>query len=331
MRRLNLVALTALLALLLGSHGFCAAAESDMSSHTEGFVTANGKQLQYLDWGGSGPTLILIHGLGDNPHIFDDLAPAFSDRFHVIAYARRGHGRSDVGGPYDTATLTEDLRGVMDALQIEKAALVGWSMGGNEITQMAIQYPDRVDRIIYLDSYDTGEAEFQLAYEAIPSTLVEVPVGILSSYSAFQSYEWAVEFAGLDDIQRVDAYLRASVVRLPDGNVKYRMSNEVAGEMLASLWSNPPRNYARIHVPVLAIYAESAFDLNTSDAMRRREAVAWERRFMAPLRIHSVARIRRELPTARILTVPGSHSSFFITGRERVADAMQSFLLERTP
>src|SRR5271165_6426931 len=81
-----------------------------------GIVNANGVRLNYLDWGGSGPPLILIHGLGDNPHIFDDLAPAFTDRFRVVAYARRGHGQSEAKAPYDTATLTEDLRGLMDGL-----------------------------------------------------------------------------------------------------------------------------------------------------------------------------------------------------------------------
>jgi hypothetical protein len=71
------------------------------------FVNVNGVRLQYLDWGGSGAALIFIHGLGDSPHAFDDIARAFRDRFRTIAYARRGHGRSQAKGPYDHATLTE--------------------------------------------------------------------------------------------------------------------------------------------------------------------------------------------------------------------------------
>ena len=53
---------------------------SDLSPHRTGFVAANGIRLNYLDWGGSGPVLILIHGLRNNPHFFDDFAPAFTDR-----------------------------------------------------------------------------------------------------------------------------------------------------------------------------------------------------------------------------------------------------------
>src|SRR5215472_18897234 len=128
---------------------------SDPSPHKNGFVTANGIRINYLDWGGSGPTLILIHGLGDNPHLYDDFAPAFTDSFRVIAYARRGEGDSEAKEPYDGVTLAEDLLGLMDTLGIQKAHLAGFSMGGKEITAMAGMHPERVDRIVYLDSaYD---------------------------------------------------------------------------------------------------------------------------------------------------------------------------------
>lgn len=123
-----------------------------------GFVTANGVRLQYLDWGGSGPALILIHGSGDNPHAFDDLVPAFTDRFRVIAYAQRGHGNSEVKGPCDTSTTTEDIRAFMDSLGIAKANLAGWSMGGNIITAMAGTHPQRIDHLVYLDgAYDWSD------------------------------------------------------------------------------------------------------------------------------------------------------------------------------
>src|SRR5260370_40868199 len=102
---------------------------SDPAAHKSGFVTANGVRPYYLDWGGSGAALILIHGLNGSPHCFDDLASAFTDRFRVVAYARRGNGQSEAKGPYDIATFTEDLRGLMDGLGIAKAHLAGHSIG----------------------------------------------------------------------------------------------------------------------------------------------------------------------------------------------------------
>src|SRR5271165_6761979 len=73
------------------------------------FVSVNGVRLEVLDWGGEGSALVLVPGMGGSPYSFDDFAPAFVDRFHVISFARRGTGNSDVAGPYDVATSTDDL------------------------------------------------------------------------------------------------------------------------------------------------------------------------------------------------------------------------------
>ena len=109
----------------------------------------------------------MIHGLGDDPHVFDDLAARLRDKFHVVAYARRGHGRSSAPpeGPYDLDTLVEDLRQFMDRRGIARASLLGWSMGGNEITAFAGRYPARVDKLVYLESaYDWSDPTFLAAF-----------------------------------------------------------------------------------------------------------------------------------------------------------------------
>lgn len=306
---------------------------SDRAAHREGFVQTNGVRLEYLDWGGTGPALIFIHGLGDNPHIFDDLAPAFTDHFRVIAYARRGHGLSQVKGPYDTATLTEDLRGLMDALKIAKADLVGWSMGGNEITAMATEYPQRVRRIVYFDAlYDYADPDWAAAIKAIPASLLsEPPPSALSSFDAYRSYEKAVEFPSLHDMRRIEAYLREQVVVQSDGSVKLRMPKELEAALFASLSTNPRREYARVRAPVLAFYAEFGMDPRVADSERRRDGVEWERKYLQPLRAKSISRARRELANVQIVGVPGSHSGFFLTSREQVVAAMRRFFSAPMP
>lgn len=300
---------------------------SDPSPHAQGFVIANGVRLEYLDWGGTGPALILIHGSGDNAHAFDDLAPAFTDRFHVLAYSRRGHGRSAAKPPYDTATLTEDLRGFMDALGIAKANLVGWSLGGNEITAMAARYPERVARLVYLDAgYDWADPEYKRAFEAYPPRLLDTPASAMASFDAYVSYEKAVDYTQLNDMRRVEAYLRGCVVIQPDGSLRPRISKDVMDALIAALWANPRRDYARVSSPALAIYAESMIDLRVADPERRADALAWERTYMAPFRTRSIARVRRELAKVEVLTVPGAHDSFFLTSREQVVKAMRHFL-----
>ena len=300
----------------------------DTSPHTEGFVKVNGVALEYLDWGGAGEVLILIHGSGDNPHVFDDLAPEFTDRFHVIAYARRGHGRSQARPPYDTATLTDDLRGLMDALRIPRASLIGWSFGGNEITAMAALHPDRVDKLVYLDAaYDWADPDYKAAFEALPQDLFDTPAAATTSMSAYRAYEQAIDYPRLDDMRRIEAYLRESVIVHSDGSVEPKVPKDVMAALTSSLWTNPPRDYRHVRSPALAIFAESMFDPQIADTVRREEESAWEQKYMVPFRVKSIARVRRELANVRVVVVPGAHDSFFLTSRSRVVKAMRPFLL----
>jgi pimeloyl-ACP methyl ester carboxylesterase len=321
---LALVALTMLVG--AGGKGVGGADWVDTSPHYDAFVITNGVRLEYLDWGGGGTTLILIHGAGDNPHIFDDLAPGLTDRYHVLAYARRGCGGSESRGPYDTATLTEDLRGLMDALNIRKADLVGWSQGGNEATEMAGEYPDRVGRIVYLDAgYDWSDADFVAAFHAIPAGIRDPPQGAMDSLASYFFFEKAVTYPPLVDLRRVEAYLRESVVVGVDGRLHSRMSEDAEDGTIEHLLADR-RDYTRVHAPVLAIYAETFLNLNSSDIRERATAVAWESKYMKPFRRKSIDRVQREISGVSVAVVPGAHDSFFLTSRGRVLAAMRAFL-----
>lgn len=303
---------------------------SDTPLPAEGFVRANGIRLEYLDWGGKGPALIFVPGSGDDPHVFDDLAPAFTDRFHVIAYARRGSADSEMRGPYDTGTLTADLLGLMDALKITKASLVGWSLGGNEITAMAASHPGRVAALVYLDAgYDWHDREFEAAFHALPQIVFSTPAAATKSLGAYLAYEKAIDYTQLDDMRRIDVYLCDSIVVQPDGHVRPRVPQSVMHALIASSWTDPPREYRRVHAPALAFFAESMADLRAADPKRAGAEREWESRYMAPFRRKSIIRIRRELAGVRIVLVPGAHDSFFLTSRTEVVRAMRQFLLGR--
>lgn len=128
----------------------------DKSPHKRGFVTVNGVRLHFLDWGGSGDSLLLLTGSGDDAHIFDSFAPKLIEGFHVVGLTRRGFGESDKPRRgYDTATLVEDIRGFLDAMKIKSVAIVGHSVSGTEMTMFASRYPGRVTKLVYLDAaYD---------------------------------------------------------------------------------------------------------------------------------------------------------------------------------
>lgn len=305
---------------------------SDPAAHKSGFVTANGVRLHYLDWGGSGPALILIHGLSANPHYFDDLAPAFTDRFRVVAYARRGHGQSEAKGPYDTATLTEDLRGLMDTLGIAKAHLAGHSMGGDEITAMAGIHPKRVDRIVYLDAaYDWADPTFGAAFKAAPPIYLDAPPSALKSLDAFRAHLRTLWFLGVSDPSRFDAWIRDSIVVQPDGTVRGRMSDSAWQASVNTLLTEH-RDYTKVRSPALAIYAASFPDVRNAQAAQLAENLAWEQKYLVPFRRASIERVQRELPNVEIiLNVPGNHNDFVFISRAQVVAAMRRFLLSSAP
>jgi alpha-beta hydrolase superfamily lysophospholipase len=74
----------------------------DPSPHATKFITVDdGVQLEVLDWGGSGPALVLLAGLGSTAHHYDDFAPALTARYRVVGVTRRGHrGSSAAPGGY---------------------------------------------------------------------------------------------------------------------------------------------------------------------------------------------------------------------------------------
>lgn len=303
---------------------------SDPAPHKNAYISSNGVRLNYLDWGGSGSVLILIHGLGGSPHGFDDLAPAFTDRYRVIAYARRGHGHSEAKAPYDTATLTEDLRGLMDGLGIAKASLAGHSMGGNEITAMAIAYPDRVERLIYLEgAYDWGDPACADAFKGAPFSW-DPPASALRSFDAWRAWNQAVIYPAVGDAIRFEAEIRDLVDLQPDGSVKLRMEGAVA-QAAGSSGHTGRRDYAKVHAPTLAIYAETFVDVRHGDPAQCAKLLGWEQSRMAPFRAASIERVKRELRDVEIVKVPGTHLDYVFTSREPLAAAMRRFLGGSSP
>jgi non-heme chloroperoxidase len=125
--------------------------------HTARFVAVDTNvTLEVLDWGGSGPPLVFLAGLGNTAHAFDTFAPKFTPRYHVYGITRRGFGKSSAPTPTDsnyTATrLGDDVLAVLDSLHLAKPVLVGHSIAGQELSAIGSRDPDRVAGLVYLDA-----------------------------------------------------------------------------------------------------------------------------------------------------------------------------------
>ena len=98
---------------------------------------------------GQGEALILLHGNSENCDYFQGQTDEFARFFHVYAIDTRGHGKTPRGNaPFSIRQFADDLLDFMDAHQIGKAHLLGFSDGGNIAMIFAMKYPDRVNRLI---------------------------------------------------------------------------------------------------------------------------------------------------------------------------------------
>jgi 3-oxoadipate enol-lactonase len=109
---------------------------------------------------GSGPWLVLAHCLGGSLEVWRHQLDALARQFHVLAYDARGHGRSGrTDAEYGVADLADDLVRLLDELAIERASLIGLSMGGMMAQHFAAGHPDRLDRLVLADTTSHYEGD----------------------------------------------------------------------------------------------------------------------------------------------------------------------------
>lgn len=111
-----------------------------------------GITLDYEDHG-KGNVLVFLHGLGFTKKDWDAQVPFFSKTHRVITLDLRGHGDSTKPkDAYGVELMTEDVKQFLDHLDIKKATVIGFSMGGAVAFQMAVSYPEYVDNLVIVNS-----------------------------------------------------------------------------------------------------------------------------------------------------------------------------------
>lgn len=114
------------------------------------FADVHGARLRY-QIAGAGEPLILLHGFTLDLRMWDDQFEQFAQRFHVVRYDLRGFGQSTVpnGKPYCHA---DDLAALLDHLRIDRAHVMGLSLGGGIALDFACLHPDRLNRLVLVDT-----------------------------------------------------------------------------------------------------------------------------------------------------------------------------------
>lgn len=295
----------------------------DPSPHSSGYIRVrDGTRLHYLDWGGRGPALILLAGLGGSAHTFDDLAPQLTDSFHVIGITRRGTGESDRPETgYDVPSRARDDIDVLDSLKVPSAIFVGHSIAGDELTELGSKFPQRVAGLLYLDAaYDRSNPP------PVGTKLPVRPPSVRTFDELLDSRRRS--YLGLPRAMETDLW---KTQRGHDGELIASPPLDIYFKMLdqEKQWRPDRRD---IKAPAVAIYAfdphrplvpGALADLDSAE--RTRLDAEWQTQHWAWQR-QEIASFQREDPSLKVIELnPADHVVYFSNPREVIA-AIRAFL-----
>jgi pimeloyl-ACP methyl ester carboxylesterase len=140
-------------------------------------LSLHGQRIAYLE-AGEGPPLVLIHGIAEAAWAWEAILPALAREHRVIAPDLLGHGRSaKPRGDYSLGTQATLIRDLMISLDIERATLIGHSLGGGITMQFAYQYPERCERMVLVASGGLGQdVTFMLRSLGLPGADLVAPL-----------------------------------------------------------------------------------------------------------------------------------------------------------
>ncbi|MBU0704005.1 MAG: alpha/beta hydrolase [Chloroflexi bacterium] len=255
----------------------------------------------YYEITGSGAPLVLISGLGYGLWMWGKMIPGLAERFRVIAFDNRGAGQTGKpDGPYDVQMMADDTAGLMDALEVESADVMGHSMGGFIAQQLALNRPDLVGKLILSATNFGGPNHIPVTAEAMAVIMDRSgdPVDVIKRGIAVAC---APGFA--------DAH--PDVV---EELVAYRLSNPV-----------PPAQYqAQTAVGLGLLSAEACFEHRLKDVQAPTLILFGEHDKVVPPANADL--LAEKLPNARIKILPDAGHIFPIETPDAAVDAVVEFL-----
>jgi len=215
-------------------------------------IFVNGINIRYWDWGGSGPSMVMLHPSNGYGRIWDHTARLLHPDFRIIAPDQRGHGDTDKpASGYSGEDFTADLRGLVGALGLGKIIIVGHSLGGRVAMIYGGLYPDDVSHIVLV-----GGPHYV--------SLFETPGERERRATAREQRRPPTRFASADEAQAylresrttwTDKAVRHTVVHnmnhYPDGSVEFKYDPEKVAMGLSHIADNLTKYVRRITCPVL--------------------------------------------------------------------------------
>ncbi len=172
-------------------------------------VASNGTSFHCRIDGGSGPWVMVAHGLATDLTMWDELVDVFKGRYRVLRYDARGHGGSPAtAGDYSLDMLVADAVGILDMLGIAQCHFGGLSMGGMVTLGMLLDHPARITSAFIADSRHTTTPDFTAAWHARAE---EVQQGGIDAVVAPTVRRWSSEGLAVRNptvVARLEAMIR---------------------------------------------------------------------------------------------------------------------------
>jgi non-heme chloroperoxidase len=339
------------------------AAWRDPSPHRVQFVTVDTNvKLEVLDWGGSGQPVVLLAGLGNTAHIFDEFAPKLTAEYHVYGITRRGYGASSSPpSGYSADRLGDDVLSVLNSLKLNQPVLVAHSIGGEELSSVGTRHPERVAGLIYLDAaypyayYDRSNGDLYvdlqelqkkldqlrpgkdpsdpgpLVRDLLQDTLPRFEKDLLEMQKDLQNPQLAYRPPAPPTPTSADEASFQNA--MPEGELRQLHKTTPEGHVVGSLTANPAisqailegqEKYSDIRVPVLAIFA-MPHDLGPySHGDPSARAASDARELVAVGRFAEA--FERGVPSARVVRLPNANHFIFLTNEADVLREIRAFL-----
>jgi non-heme chloroperoxidase len=302
----------------------------DSSPHTVQMVfVEKSVSLEVLDWGGTGRPLVLLTGLGDTAHIFDEFAPKLTDSYHVYGITRRGRGVSSTPGPnatnYTAERLGEDVLAVIDALHLNKPVVAGHSMSGEELSYIGSHHPEKVAGLIYIEAgypyalYDQANGELELDAIELRDQLRQ----FIDGYALEPVKDYDTLIANLERVENEVKQQQQDTKNLPPTPVSPRMTPDLFAIMEGR------ERFTTIHTPVLVIFGSEPNPVLGDGPPSRAEAV--RQTLMIRNKKTQVAAFRRQVPSSHMVLIPHATHYVFQSNEADVVREISKFVATLPP
>jgi pimeloyl-ACP methyl ester carboxylesterase len=301
----------------------------DRTPHEASSISVqDGVQLEVLDFGGQGPAVLLLPGLGATAHSYDELAPQLARRHRVVALTRRGTGyssRPDFG--FETPRLAADVIEVMNALKLDKVLLVGHSIAGDELTWLGGHHPERFTGLVYLDAaYDRSGSKRNSRSKDLSRKLPSEPPIPPAAFANYTTMSRLLAERGHLSIPEGEmlAFRQADKPWLGGHpNIDPRAQQAIAAAI-------QPPDYTSVKVPALALYAIEDpdaplppwYDRNDKEVLA---ALAELTQIKTEAQRKNIEAFRRGMANGEVLELPNAEHYVIQSNPREVLEAIEHF------